>query len=336
VTPLAPAERENIISQAKLIATTTGITPEEALYRYAKTQGVSHSQLDQYMGWPDGTTAQWAQANPASKAVQLTSASRSRVSPLSDTQRQSIVADAQKTAQLLGISPEEALYRYAQTQGLSPSQVDQYMGWPTGTTARWAKENVPAPSAAPVQPLSGAQRDSIIEQAKKIAKLLGISTEEALYRYSQAQGLTPAQVDQYMGWGEGTTAQWAATNFDTQQPSAYKGAIDTTLQAPVQPIDQSKYRHALPTSLQKQEYNRLGDIVLPPGQVSSTPQGMQHITGVYQSAPPLYDYTNAQGALAQPPATGPSAVVPGAEGTSSLGATNKYLHDLLGIGKPLA
>ena len=68
------------------------------------------------------------------------------VAPLDAATRQSIIEQAQAIAAQQGISPEQALWNYAQGQGLSASDVDTYMGFPAGATQNWAVLNGQAPA----------------------------------------------------------------------------------------------------------------------------------------------------------------------------------------------
>jgi hypothetical protein len=55
------------------------------------------------------------------------------------------MAEANRLAAAQGISPERALYNYAQQQGISNAGVDSMMGFDPGSTASWIGQNIPAP-----------------------------------------------------------------------------------------------------------------------------------------------------------------------------------------------
>lgn len=62
---------------------------------------------------------------------------------LTPEQIKSITDQATQLGQQQGISPEQALYDYAQTQGLSNGAVDTLMGFAPGSTTSWAQQNIP-------------------------------------------------------------------------------------------------------------------------------------------------------------------------------------------------
>jgi hypothetical protein len=49
-----------LVAQANDISAKQGISPEQALYNYAKSQGIDDAGVDVMMGFPPGTTAKWA------------------------------------------------------------------------------------------------------------------------------------------------------------------------------------------------------------------------------------------------------------------------------------
>ena len=141
---------------------------------------------------------------------------------LDPTQRASVVQQAQKIAAQQGITPEQALYNYAQQNGIDPAGVDTYMGFSPGTTQNWAVQNgqlaapqgnynpgqaAPTPAPTSVQPLEAAQRASVVQQAQDIATKYGISPEMALWNYANQNGIDPAGIDSYMGFAPGTSSE---------------------------------------------------------------------------------------------------------------------------------
>lgn len=225
VKPLSEAERAQVVQQAQAIAMQQGISPEQALLNYAKANNLSNADVDTYMGWPSNTTASWAAANPAPAPVTPTPAPvKTPVQPLDAATRESIVQQAQAVAGSQNISPEQALYNYAQTNKIPNEDVDTYMGWPTGTTSAWANKTTPvapvktaselAASVAPkgVYALSPAERAEVTRKATEVAGLQGIIPERALYNYADANKIGVQDVDTYMGWNQGTTKNWATNN----------------------------------------------------------------------------------------------------------------------------
>ena len=173
---------------------------------------------------------------------------------LDPTQRASVVQQAQKIAAQQGITPEQALYNYAQQNGIDPAGVDTYMGFSPGTTQNWAVQNgqlaapqgnynpgqaAPTPAPTSVQPLEAAQRASVVQQAQDIATKYGISPEMALWNYANQNGIDPAGIDSYMGFAPGTSSDWAAKNGVGGAPSKNLGmgglpaALDPTQRASV-------------------------------------------------------------------------------------------------------
>jgi len=156
------------------------------------------------------------------------------VTALDPATRQSIVDQATAIAKQQGITPEQALYDYAQANGLSAEDVDVYMGFPVGTTQNWAVSNgrAPAPQGntqpVGVQPLDPATRQSIVDQATAIAKQQGITPERALYDYAVKNHIRTQDIDTYMGWDQGTTDNWATTNVPGFRPSDSGVRTDTT------------------------------------------------------------------------------------------------------------
>lgn len=138
-----------------------------------------------------------------------------------NAQQQAIIDEAQRRAQANGTTPEMEAWKYAQSTGMNPLQVDQFFGWNSGTTGNWAVQNgmAPAPQgnsnqtlAQPNLGLGAADKQAVIAKANEVAKLQGITPEKALYNYAQANNLSNSQVDQYMGFNPGETDAWAKQN----------------------------------------------------------------------------------------------------------------------------
>jgi len=248
VQPLSAEDKASVLQQAQTVAQQQGITPEQALYNYAQNNNISTTQVDSYMGWPTGTTQSWAVQNgqnpapqgnytfnitnqvPAAVQQAAPAPAKPPVTPLDATTRQSVIQQAQAIAGQQNISPEQALYNYAQTNGIPNADVDTYMGWPAGTTSAWANKTTQqapiksaselAASVAPsgVYGLDPTTRASIVQQAQDIASKQGISPEMALYNYARANNISNANVDTYMGWDKGTVDAWAQNNLP--KPSA--------------------------------------------------------------------------------------------------------------------
>lgn len=75
--------------------------------------------------------------------------------PLDDTGRQAVIAEATRLGKEQGISPEQALYNYAKSQGIDNSGVDTIMGFGAGSTDAWLKKSQqPAPQGNSYTPPS--------------------------------------------------------------------------------------------------------------------------------------------------------------------------------------
>ena len=112
------------------------------------------------MGFPVGGTAAWVAAQGAVDPTAKLNVPPSppptptKVAPLDTATRQYIIDEATRIAKEQGITPERALYNYADTNKIGVQDIDTYMGWAQGTTAGWATNNVPG--FAPVPPPPGA------------------------------------------------------------------------------------------------------------------------------------------------------------------------------------
>lgn len=70
VTPLTQAERAQVEKLANDQAAAQGTTPQNALWSYATSQGISPADLDVLMGYPSGTVTNWAVSNGLMPAPQ--------------------------------------------------------------------------------------------------------------------------------------------------------------------------------------------------------------------------------------------------------------------------
>lgn len=202
VTPLDDATRASIIQQAQTIAGQQNITPEQALYNYAQTQGIPNSDVDTYMSWPTGTTSAWVtKANapaPVKSAIDLAkSVAPAGVYGLDPATRASIIQQATDIGRLQGISPEQALYNYAQTQHLGNTDVDTYMGFQPGATAAWAATHLPGTQAAtpPAGPLTTVPQPTTpaaTQPAAPYQPQYKVPAFNALYNNQQQRMNTPA------------------------------------------------------------------------------------------------------------------------------------------------
>ena len=66
-------------------------------------------------------------------------------------------------------------------------------------------------AADAVKPLDAAGVQGVIAEANARAVAQGISPERAMYNHATSNGLNAAMVDKYMGWANGTSNAWAAS-----------------------------------------------------------------------------------------------------------------------------
>ena len=263
--PLDAATRSAVIEQAVALGKRLQISPEQALYNYALGQGLSHSQLDTVMGFSPGSTDSFRAAQststdsfrsaqqpaapaqppapppppprppappaPPTAAAPPVPTAKPTAKPLDAATRSAVIEQAVALGKQQGISPEQALYNYAQTQGLSNAELDTVMGFSPGSAASHERAQQPAAQSA-VKPLDAATRKAAIDQAVILGKQQGISPEQALYNYAKAQGLSNAQIDTVMGFSTGSADSWERSQQRTSHPVNNTPAQQPTNQQP--------------------------------------------------------------------------------------------------------
>lgn len=157
---LDQATRNAVIAEANARAQRFGISPEQALYNYARENNISNSDVDAYMGLGAGATDNWVKQRDAGMAAQPIAPQVQQPAPQGNSytaptsanlglggvqalradHRAAVVAEATRRAQSNGTTPEDELYRYAQGNKISNSDVDKYMGFQSGATDNWAKQ----------------------------------------------------------------------------------------------------------------------------------------------------------------------------------------------------
>ena len=138
---LDPTQRASVVQQAQDIATKYGISPEMALWNYANQNGIDPAGIDSYMGFAPGTSSDWAAKNGVGGAPSKNLGMGGLPAALDPTQRASVVQQAQDIAKQQGITPEQALYNYAQKNNISNAGIDAYMGYQPGAADTWLKQN---------------------------------------------------------------------------------------------------------------------------------------------------------------------------------------------------
>jgi hypothetical protein len=148
-------QQTQIIAEANRRAIANGTTVAQEIAKTAQQNGLSMAQAEQQMGYPPGTLGGTPQTQSSNLGM------GSSPTKLDDATRNGVIAEAQRRAAANGTTPEAELYKYSQSQGQTPAQLDALMGFSQGSADSWAKQNagqygVAAPSgniqgSAPVQ-----------------------------------------------------------------------------------------------------------------------------------------------------------------------------------------
>ena len=57
-----------------------------------------------------------------------------------------------------------------------------------------------------------AQQQAVIDEATRRAQANGTTPEREAWNYAQANNMSPLAVDEFFGWGSGTTGKWGVDN----------------------------------------------------------------------------------------------------------------------------
>ena len=68
-TQLDQATRDAVMAEANARAQRLGISPEQALYNYARENNISNADVDTYMGYAPGSADAWVRQRDAANAV---------------------------------------------------------------------------------------------------------------------------------------------------------------------------------------------------------------------------------------------------------------------------
>ena len=168
--------------------------------------------------------------------------------PLDEDRKKLVLAEAQNRANRFEISKEQALYNYAVENGIDNAGVDTLMGFAQGGTDAWLKQQrdagtqASAPSGQQAalqgnssanlgigggqptyQPLAPDHRAAVLSEAQRRATASGKSAEQELYDYAHNGGISNAGIDTMMGFAQGGTDAWQASN---KKP---KGIVESAL-----------------------------------------------------------------------------------------------------------
>lgn len=171
------AERDRITALATAMNPSN---PALALWQAAQSEGMQPSQIDEFMGYPAGTSMNWA------------------------------VSSGQMAAPQGNYNPNGLL---APVPPPAPAPPPPTPPPPPPPTPVPTPASTPAPAQGMLTgPLDAATKANVIQQANTIAAQQGITPERALWNYAQQNNMSPAQVDAAMGFSAGTTQNWVATN----------------------------------------------------------------------------------------------------------------------------
>ena len=237
-------QQVQIIAEANRRAIANGTTVAAEIAKEAQKNGLSMAQAEQQMGYPSGTlggqagsgpngaggagTAQGSSpymqsigaygtsqqlpyngpANPVNSPATPTNLGMG--SKLDDTTRNGVIAEAQRRATANGTTPEAELYKYSQSQGQTPAQLDALMGFSSGSAAQWAQQNggqngVAAPQGNIRAQPSGNQgygiNNGITNNDRPTTG--GFNTDDSFYGLAQPPGNQPAWGNQSnLGFGD--------------------------------------------------------------------------------------------------------------------------------------
>lgn len=240
-TPADEATKARVIEEATRLAKANGTTPEQELWSYAQANGYDSAGVDTFMGLAPGSTGAWlgqrdaaitSGQQPAPQGYSYTPTPAQRITPLDSTQRASVAQNAQGIASKYGISPEMALWNYANQNGIDAAGIDSYMGFAQGTSSDWAAKNGFGVGGSQSKnlgmgglpaALDPTQRASVVSQAEGIAKSQGITPEQALYNYAQKNNISNAGIDAYMGYKPGAADTWLEQNPQGQSAGSNLG-----------------------------------------------------------------------------------------------------------------
>jgi hypothetical protein len=126
------------------------------------------------------------------------------ITPLNPTDRKALVDEAQRLATQNGTDAASELWNYASHQGLSLSDVDQYMGFETGATDKWIRQKVASDPASNMNGAASSNPAAAAQQADYVA-------QQAMSEKSNAETGT-----QNLGFGSQQPTQQQPTQ---QQPT---------------------------------------------------------------------------------------------------------------------
>ena len=178
-----PEQQQWIIAEANKRAIKNGTSVAAEIAAEAQKSGMDLATAERNMGYSAGTLGTQPASNlglgsnmqvsgAGNQAAYNTPSPVKTPYKLDDTTRASIVSQAEARAKASGLTREQELYKYAQSEGISDEGIDTYMGSDPGTTATWAK-NYNTQSASGTGGGAGAGGGGVPE-----ARLPGVGSPE--------------------------------------------------------------------------------------------------------------------------------------------------------------
>lgn len=257
VTPLTQAERAQVEKLANDQAVAQSTTPQNALWSYATSQGISPADLDVLMGYPSGTSTNWAVSNGLMPAPQ------GSFNPTGGTAVQPPPTPVVKP---------------------TPAPVVQ----PPVTAAPPPATTAPAPAG--LQPLSAAERQQVIDLAQAQAGP-GVDYRRALLDYATKEKIGVQDIDTLMGYKPGEMAAWATKNVQGFNPAGY---AESTKNLPPPPTWQDTFK-----AFNQKHIDQYGkEINRPWNEDADSRKAKQTIDDLYTAS--LKDYNTKYGTDAKP------------------------------------
>ena len=160
-------------------------------------------------------------SNTLSNTSQSTGSTTNTTSPPSISNIQEHVNWLQTDQGLSGKALQNQMYIDAQRYGATASQIDQAMGWGSGTTNDWINSNglsnlaanttASSSTSESLDPnnITAAQIKEHIDWLQNTQGLSGAALQEKILQDAANYGLTSDRLEAVMGWDSGTVAGWS-------------------------------------------------------------------------------------------------------------------------------
>ena len=204
---LDPAARASIIGQAEALAKKSGRTREQELYSYAQGQGIDDAGIDTFMGFDQGTSANWAKANAGQGGIAMPN------SQPATQQSGGIIGNIGANMNITGPNtqptantpvPQASVTTPNQWTNLTNSIQNAAAQAPRPVAGGAAAGGAAAGGTAAATPFTEAQKDWIIKEANKRAIARGTSVVAEIAAEATKNGRSLADVEIEMGYAPGT------------------------------------------------------------------------------------------------------------------------------------